>query len=102
MSRFYDALKEASRSQSNANGNPLGGGGALVSDVNEPLHETIASAPVTPPVLTPEPVLTETPALPHDELVDLATQPRTGSFPPKIPIVFARSEERRVGEECRC
>ena len=88
MSRFYDALKEASRSQSNANGNPLGGGGALVSDVSEPLHEAIASAPVTPPVLTPEPVLTETPALPHDELVDLATQPRNGSFPPKIRIVF--------------
>lgn len=90
MSRFYDALKEASRSPSKANGNPVEGAGGVVSDGNELLNRAITSAPVTPPALTPEsePERSETPALPHDELVELAARPETGSVAPKIRIVF--------------
>ncbi|MCX6628938.1 MAG: CpsD/CapB family tyrosine-protein kinase [Candidatus Solibacter sp.] len=95
MSRFFDALKEASRSQLPANGRPAGGEGALVSNGNELLEGMIASAPVAPPVLTPEPELTPetelpgTPALSlDDEPAELSTEPQHGSFVPKIRIVF--------------
>ena len=88
MSRFYDALKEAGRSRSKVSGDAVAGDGAFVSDVNELLYEAVSRAAVTPPVSTPEPELTETPVFPHEESVDLATQPQNGSIAPKIQIVF--------------
>ena len=87
MSRFFDALKEASRSRSNAN--PIGGEwGTLTSNGNELLNEAIASAAVTLPISTAEPERTETPALPHEELADLATEPQIGPLTPKIRIAL--------------
>src|SRR5260370_20850382 len=89
MSRFFDALKEASRSRSNANGNPVGGEWeTLASNGNELLNEAIATAAVAHPVLTPQPKLTATPALPHKDLPDLATRPQDNSLAPTIHIAL--------------
>jgi capsular exopolysaccharide synthesis family protein len=86
MSRFYDALKEASRSLSKANGNPVGG--TLASDGNELLNEAIARAAVTPPVLTPDPGPAEMAAMLDDELVDRGAQPQNSSFATKVHVAF--------------
>jgi len=86
MSRFYDALKEASRSLSKADGNPVGG--TLASDGNELLNEAIARAAVTPPVLTPDPGPAEMAAMLDDELVDRGTQPQNSSFATKVHVAF--------------
>lgn len=89
MSRFFDALKEASRSRPNADGNPAGGEWeTLASNGNELLSEAIASAAVAHPVLTPEPKLTEMPALPPRDLPDLAAPPPDNSPAPKIQIAL--------------
>jgi capsular exopolysaccharide synthesis family protein len=86
MSRFYDALKEASRSLSKANGNPVGG--TLASDGNELLNEAIARAAVTPPVLTPDPGPAEMAAMLDDEFVDRGTRPQNSSFATKVHVAF--------------
>jgi protein-tyrosine kinase len=85
MSRFYDALKEASRSLPKANGDTVGG--TLESDGNELWNAAIASAAATPPVLTPDPEPTERAEMPDHEL-DLGTQPQNGSFASKVHTAF--------------
>jgi capsular exopolysaccharide synthesis family protein len=79
MSRFYDALKEASRTRPQADAKSAtwtaafdlkqaegnGATAAMTSDVNELLNEAMAAAAVNPPVQAPEPELAGTPELPH-------------------------------------
>src|SRR5260370_33895786 len=85
MSRFFDALKEASRSRSNAYGNPVGGGWeTLASNGNELLNEAIATAAAAQPVWTPEPKLTATPAFPPKALQELAADAMVNSFTPRM------------------
>ena len=89
MSRFFDALKEASRSRPNVNENPAGGEWeTLATNGNELLNEAIASAAVTHTVSTPEPKLTATPALLPKDVPDLAARPEDKSFGSKIQIAL--------------
>lgn len=100
MSRFFDALKEASRARSTPNGNPVREDwDAVASHGNELLNEMMASAAAASPALAPEPEqtpvpellrpeLTETLPLPQSELADLAAQPQNGSVPYDSRIVF--------------
>src|SRR6266849_4435099 len=95
MSRFFDALKEASRSRSKPNESDGGENWeALVPDASdlldarELLKEAIASAAVTAPVLAPEPERSEPPAVLHEELADLGAQPQHRPLAPKIQISF--------------
>ena len=76
MSRFFDALKEASRSRSKPNESDGGGNWeALVPDAtqlldaNELLKEAMASAAAPAPALAPEPEREEPPAALPEELV---------------------------------
>jgi capsular exopolysaccharide synthesis family protein len=111
MSRFFDALKEASRSRPNANGNAARDEWqAVETDAHELLNEAISSAAVTPSVLRPEPKRTETPvpALPHGGPVETATQQQNGAFSPTTRIaldpkarLIANTSDSVVGEYYR-
>ena len=94
MSRFYHALKEASRSK--LNGNPVGSEEALASAVDELLNEPTTSRPVRPHASEPDPQRIETPALPHDELTDLAPQPQDALRASEIPKIAFDPKARLI------
>jgi capsular exopolysaccharide synthesis family protein len=86
MSRFYDALREASRSLPKSNGNTVGG--TLAPDGNELRDEAIACAAAIPTVLAPDPESTEMAEASVDELVELGTPPNNGLFASKVHTAF--------------
>ena len=86
MSRFYDALREASRSLPKSNGNTVGG--TLAPDGNELRDEAIACAAAIPTVLAPDPESTEMAEASVDEFVELGTPPKNGPFASKVHTAF--------------
>src|SRR6476620_6648732 len=91
MSRFFDALKEASLSRSKPNGSEGGENWeALVPDGRELLHEAIASAATAAaPAVAPEPERSASPAAPQEALVDLlGAPPQNRPIAPKVQIAF--------------
>src|SRR5580765_7128085 len=92
MSRFFDALKEASRSRSKPNESEAEGNWeAVIPNGSELLMEAIASATAAAPVMAPEPEPNQSPAPLHEEhevLVDLSAQAQNRLLAPKIQITF--------------
>src|ERR1035441_9010317 len=86
MSRFYDALREASRSLPKSNGNTVGG--TLAPDGTELRNEAIACAAAIPTVLAPDPESTEMAEASVDEFVELGTPPKNGPFASKVHTAF--------------
>jgi protein-tyrosine kinase len=89
MSRFFDALKEASRSRSKPNESEGGENWeALVPGGSELLNEAIASAATAAaPALAPEPERSAPPAIPQEALFDLlGAQPQYGAQPENRPL----------------
>ena len=89
MSRFFDALKEASRSRQKPNESEAEGNWeAVLPDGSELLMESIASATAAAPVMAPEPELRQSPAVLQEELADLIAPPEKRPPAPKVQITF--------------
>ena len=93
MSRFFDALKEASRSRPKPNESEAEGNWeAVLPNGSELLMESIASAtaaaPVMAPERAPEPEHRQSPAVLQEELAELVAPPKIRPPAPKVQITF--------------
>jgi capsular exopolysaccharide synthesis family protein len=95
MSRFFDALKEASRSRSKPNDiDDVGNWETLVPDApqlldaNELLKEAMASAAAPAPAFAPAPEREEPPAALPEELLGPVARPAARPVAPKVQISF--------------